>query len=316
MTRPQSFEPSSTTDDVLDDIDLTGKTAIVTGASGGLGAETARALASKGCSVTLAARDLDKATAVADSIRDAHPKAEVQVGQLELADPESVRGFVRRWTGDHDALHILVLNAGVMACPLTRTAEGFELHFATNHLGHFRLTMGLLDALRAGAPARVVSVSSGGHLISPVVFDDIHYEQREYDPWSAYGQSKTANVLFAVELDRRYRDEGIRAFAVHPGMIATDLARHLTPESIAMIVANVEDRGESYKSVEAGAATAVWAATAPELDGKGGIYLADCRIAPPVEAGSPGYAAHAVDPDAARRLWDLSTGANVHGSSR
>jgi NAD(P)-dependent dehydrogenase (short-subunit alcohol dehydrogenase family) len=311
MTQQREFGPSSTTDDVLAGADLSDKTAIVTGASGGLGAEAARALASRGCVVTLAARDVDKAATVAGSIRAAHPDAAVQVGTLELAEPESVRGFVRQWNADHDALHMLILNAGVMACPLTRTAEGFEQHFATNHLGHFRLTLGLLDALRAGAPSRVVSVSSGGHVLSPVVFDDVHYEEREYDPWSAYGQSKTANVLFAVELDRRYRDAGIRAFAVHPGMIATDLSRHLTPESIAQIVATAEGSGESYKSIAAGAATAVWAATAPELDGVGGIYLADCGVAPPLERGWPGYAAHAVDPEAARRLWEVSTAAGA-----
>jgi NAD(P)-dependent dehydrogenase (short-subunit alcohol dehydrogenase family) len=311
MTERREFGPSSTTDDVLAGLDLSDKTAIVTGASGGLGAETARALASRGCAVTLAARDLDKATAVADSIRRAHPDATVDVAPLELADPESVRRFVRQWRGDHNALHVLMLNAGVMACPLTRTTEGFELHFATNHLGHFRLTTALLDALQAGAPARVISVSSGGHLLSPVIFDDIHYDSRDYDPWTAYGQSKTANVLFAVELDRLYRDVGIRAFAVHPGMIATDLSRHLTPESIAQIVASVEGSGESYKSAAEGAATTVWAATAPELDGMGGLYLADCGVAPPIEDGSPGYAAHAVDPDAARRLWKVSEAADA-----
>lgn len=306
MTEPRRFGASSTTDDVLAGIDLTGTTAVVTGASGGLGAETARALASKGCAVTLAARDVAKAATVAGSIRDAHPDATVDVGALELTEPASVHAFVRQWRANHDALQMLVLNAGVMASPLTRTAEGFELHFAANHLGHFQLTTGLLDQLRAGAPARVVSVSSGGHVLSPVVFDDIHYVTREYDPWSAYGQSKTANVLFAVELDRRHKDEGIRAFAVHPGMIATDLSRHLTRESIEQIVARAEGNGEPYKAVDAGAATTVWAATAPELDGGGGVYLADCGIAPPIEEGSPGYAAHAVDPVAARQLWDVS----------
>src|SRR5918994_967923 len=240
VTEPRRFGASSTTDDVLAGIDLTGTTAVVTGASGGLGAETARALASKGCAVTLAARDVAKAATVAGSIRDAHPDATVDVGALQL-------------------------------------------------------TTGLLDQLRAGAPARVISVSSGGHVLSPVVFVDIHYVTREYDPWSAYGQSKTANVLFAVELDRRHKDEGIRAFAVHPGMIATDLGRHLTRESIEQIVARAEGNGEPYKAVDAGAATTVWAATAPELDGSGGVYLADCGIAPPIEEGSPGYAAHAGD---------------------
>jgi len=306
MSESRSFGASSTTDEVLESIDLTGTTAIVTGASGGLGAETARALASKGSAVTLAARNVEKAAMVADSIREDGRDAAVEVRMLELADPASVRDFVRQWTADHGELSTLILNAGVMACPLARTSEGFELHFATNHLGHFRLSMGLLDALRAGAPSRVVSVSSGGHLLSPVDFDDIHYRAREYDPWSAYGQSKTANVLFAVELDRRYRDEGLRAFAVHPGMIATDLSRHLTPESIAQIGAMAESGGEAYKPVGAGAATAVWAATAPELDGIGGIYLANCGVAPSIEDGSPGYAAHAVDPHAALRLWKVS----------
>ena len=312
MTRPRGFGPSSTTDEVLVGIDLTGRTALVTGASGGLGAETARALASKRCAVTLAARDVDKAATVADSIRTKHPHAIVDVGRLELADPESVTRFVQSWTAGHDELHILVLNAGVMACPLTRTTDGFELQFATNHLGHFGLTMGLLDALRAGAPARVVSVSSGAHALSAVVFEDIHYQAREYDPWTAYGQSKTANVLFAVELDRRYRDAGVRAFAAHPGMIGTDLGRHLTRESIARIRSVAGAAGEPPKSVAQGAATAVWAATAPELAGTGGVYLADCSIAPPTEAGSPGYASHAVDPDAARRLWEISTMTGTH----
>jgi NAD(P)-dependent dehydrogenase (short-subunit alcohol dehydrogenase family) len=182
MSERRSFGASSTTDEVLEGIDLTGTTAIVTGASGGLGAETARALTSKGCAVTLAARTFEKAAMVADSIREDGRDAAVEVRMLELADPASVRDFVRQWTADHDELSTLILNAGVMACQFTRTSEGFELHFATNHLGHFQLTRGLLDALRAGAPSRVVSVSSGGHLLSPVVFDDIHYQAREYDP--------------------------------------------------------------------------------------------------------------------------------------
>lgn len=307
--RTREFGASSTTDDVLAGIDLTGKRAIVTGASGGLGAETARALASQGCAVTLAARDVDKAATVVDSIRCNHPGAAVEIGELELARSDSVRRFVQRWTADHEALQILILNAGVMACPLTRTVEGFELHFATNHLGHFQLTRDLIGVLQAGAPARVISVSSGAHVLSPVVFDDIHYERREYDPWTAYAQSKTANVLFAIELERRYRDIGIRAFAVHPGMIATDLGRHLTPESIAEIMSRASGAGEPLKTVAQGAATAVWAATAPELEERGALYLADCTIVPPTEDGSPGHAAHAVDPEAARRLWAISAAA-------
>ncbi len=305
MAERGSFGAETTADQVLDGLDLGGRTAIVTGASGGLGAEAARALAARGASVTLTARDVPRGEKVAASIRAAHPGARVEVHELELSAPDSVRRFARGWLADHGALQMLILNAGVMACPLARTSEGWELQFATNHLGHFLLTQRLLPALLAGAPARVVAVSSGGHKISPVVFDDVHFERREYDPWAAYGQAKTANVLFAVELDRRLRDRGVRAFGVHPGMILTDLGRHLTRESAEQIRSSATAAGNARKSVEAGAATEVWAATAPELDGRGGIYLEDCGIAAPA-TGAGGYAGHAVDPQAAARLWTLS----------
>jgi NAD(P)-dependent dehydrogenase (short-subunit alcohol dehydrogenase family) len=299
------FDETSTADQVLEGIDLSGRTAIVTGASGGLGAETARALASKGCAVTLAARNRERAEAVAKSIRE-ETGAQVDIGELELADPASVRIFAERWKAEHGELNLLILNAGIMACPLSRTKEGFELQFATNHLGHFLLSALLVDRLRAGAPSRLVSLSSGGHVASPVVFEDIHFESREYTPFLGYGQAKTANVLFAVEFDRRFKDADIRAYGVHPGMIHTDLGRHLTPEIIKDIVGKASSGGEPRKDVPQGAATSCWAATSPDLEGKGGIYLADCQIAPPKDEGNRGVAAHAVDPEAAAQLWKVS----------
>jgi NAD(P)-dependent dehydrogenase (short-subunit alcohol dehydrogenase family) len=303
----RTFSAQSTTDEVLAGIDLSGRVAIVTGASGGLGEETARALASRGCAVTIAARDESKAEKAALRIRERCPQARVDVGRLELSEPTSVEAFAQRWLKEHDALHLLILNAGIMASPLARTAEGWEMQFATNHLGHFLLSARLIERLRASAPARVIVLSSGGHVISPVVFADIHYERRDYDPWTSYGQSKTANVLFASELDRRERARGVRAHAVHPGVIHTDLGRHLTPEVIRQIVEQATSAGaETYKSVEQGAATSVWAATAPELEGQGGLYLADCGIPAAPEAGGKGAVAHARDADAAARLWAVS----------
>lgn len=300
------FGPETTSDEVLEGLDLSGRVALVTGASGGLGAEAARALARAGARVTLTARDRPKGEKVLAAIRSAHPQAAVELGELELSQPASLRRFAAQWLARHDSLHMLILNAGVMACPLSRSAEGWELQFATNHLGHFLLTRLLAPALLAAAPSRVVAVSSGGHQISPVVFDDIHYQRRAYDPWSAYGQAKTANVLFAVELDRRLRERGVRAFAVHPGMIPTDLGRHLTREAVTQIRARASGSGEPPKSIPQGAATELWAATAPELAGRGGLYLSDCAVAPPAGPGVRGYAAHAVDPAAAARLWSVS----------
>lgn len=302
------FDSQSTTDQVLDGIDLTGKVAIVTGASGGLGAETARALASRGAEVTLTARDTAKAEAVAETIRAAHPGAVLDVRALALDRPESVRAFAKEWLADHRALHLLLNNAGVMACPLARTAEGFELQFATNHLGHFLLTGLLGPALRAGAPARVVNTSSGGHRFSGVVFEDIHFEKRPYDKWASYGQSKTANVLHAIGLEQRLSDRGIRAYAVHPGAILTDLARHMTEEDFERFRAQEEGGTLRLKTVEAGAATSVYTATAPELEGRGGLYLEDCGVAEinDSEEFAEGVRRYAIDGDNANRLWTLS----------
>jgi NAD(P)-dependent dehydrogenase (short-subunit alcohol dehydrogenase family) len=303
------FGPDTTTDEVLEGIDLHGRRAIVTGASGGLGAETARALASKGAFVTIAARDLEKAEGVARSIRDAHPGARVEVGPpLELMDPDSVRAFAKSWLADNDALHILVNNAGVMFTPLERNAHGWEKQFATNHMGHFLLTCLLAPALRAGAPARIVNLSSGGHRFGGVDFDDPHYERRAYDKFGAYGQSKTANVLFSVELSKRLAGSGVTANAVHPGVIMTELARYMDESDMKSLGEAAPPGGLKFKTVPAGAATSVWAASSPDLEGRTGLYLQDCQIAPMTDeaTGDVGYASYAVDPDAAARLWALS----------
>jgi len=311
MPDPRRFDPGSTADQVLEGIDLGGRVAIVTGASGGLGGETARALAARGTAVTLTARDVQKAERVAAAIRAAHPGAKLAVRPLALDRPDSVRAFAKSWLAENRVLHLLLNNAGVMACPLARTPEGWELQFATNHFGHFLLTALLAPALRAAGGARVVNTSSAGHRFSRVVFEDIHYQRRPYDKWGAYGQSKTANVLHALELDRRLSSSGVRAFGVHPGMIVTELGRHLGPEDIQQLQSRAKERSaqgrSSWKTPPQGAATQCWAATAPELAGRGGLYLEDCQISgasPP--PGGLGAEPWALDADDAKRLWSVS----------
>jgi NAD(P)-dependent dehydrogenase (short-subunit alcohol dehydrogenase family) len=311
MTR--QFSAQSTTDQVLEGIDLRGKLALVTGASSGLGVETARALAAKGARVVMAARDVPKIERAAAAIRAKHPAAQLDVMELHLDKPASVRAFAKAFLAKHKALNLLINNAGVMAAPLMRTAEGWEMQFATNHLGHFLLANSLLPALSAGAPARVVSVSSAGHQFSPVVFEDIQFEKRAYDKWASYGQAKTANILFALEFDRRFAARGIRAFSNHPGGILTELGRHLTAEDREFISKRAATRASTtgssvtWKTPEQGAATQVWAATAPELDGRGGLYLEDVQVSgttPP--KGSAGCSPYALDPENAKKLWAVS----------
>jgi NAD(P)-dependent dehydrogenase (short-subunit alcohol dehydrogenase family) len=306
-----TFGSDSTTEEVLGEIDLSGKRAIVTGASSGIGQETVRALASRGAAVTLAARNQAKAEAVAESIRRSTGNRKIDVGIVELSVPASVRAFAEHWLGEHDVLDLLINNAGVMACPLARTAEGWEMQFATNHLGHFLLTCLLAPALKAGSASRVVNLSSAGHRFSGVDFDDVHFERRPYDKWTAYGQSKTSNILFSVELTRRLAAAGVTANAVHPGVISTELGRHLGPNDIAALQARGSLGAFTYKSIPAGAATSVWAATAPELAGRGGLYLEDCHVAGPnaEPAAREGYRAYAVDPALAERLWSVSEAA-------
>ena len=304
-----AFGHDTTTDEVLDGIDLGGRQALVTGGSGGIGAETARALASKGASVVLTARNIEKGEKVAESIRASTGNDQVAVEDLELGSLASIRAFADRFLDAHGALHILVNNAGIMACPYDTTSDGFELQFGTNHLGHFLMTGLIAPALLAGAPARVVSVASRGHRRSPVVFDDIGFENREYDKFAAYGQSKTANVLFAVELDRRLGGQGVHANALHPGVIFTELGRHMGREDFQVLLAEAPEGDLQMKSVEAGAATSVFAATAPELEGRGGLYLEDCQIAEindDEDTGIGGVRSYALDRSAAERLWAIS----------
>ena len=307
---PETPGAERTTNEVIAGVDLAGRSALVTGASGGLGAETARALAGAGAAVTLAARDVAKAEGVAEQIRSATGNANVDVTSLELTDLDSVRRCAKAWLATGSPLHLLVNNAGLMASPLARTAEGWEMQLATNHIGHFLLTCLLAPALRAGAPARVVNVSSAGHRLASVDFDDPHFERREYDKWNAYGQSKSANVLFSVGLDARLRDHGVRAFAVHPGMIMTELGRHLDENDIKELMGRTPGGGASlsWKTVEQGAATSTWAATADELDGRGGVYCVDCGVSVPgaPEEDLTGVSDHATDPALADRLWTLS----------
>jgi NAD(P)-dependent dehydrogenase (short-subunit alcohol dehydrogenase family) len=302
------IDAHSTTDDVLEGFDLTGRRVVITGASTGLGEETARALAAHGTAVTMAVRDIERGEAAATRVRDSVPDADLELRQLDLASLGSIRTFAAAFLADHDRIDVLIDNAGVMACPYATTADGFELQFGTNHLGHFLLTVLLTPALIAAAPSRVVVLSSRGHRFSPVDLDDPNFERTEYEPWLAYGRAKSANALFAVAYDRRFADQGVRAFSLHPGGIMTELGRHLTEESIATLQANVPGGQMKWKSIPQGAATSVWAATSPDLDGRGGLYLEDCSIAeltddPQAESGVRAYA---VDPDTADALWELS----------
>jgi NAD(P)-dependent dehydrogenase (short-subunit alcohol dehydrogenase family) len=283
--------------EVVEGIDLTGKRAIVTGGASGIGVETVRALASAGAEVTIAARDVSAAERVATDT------GAIGVSYLDLSNLESVDAFARGWDGP---LHILVNNAGVMAIQeLTLNGDGLEMQFATNHVGHFALATGLHGALAAEG-ARIVSVSSSGHLRSPVIFDDLNFAFRDYEPFLAYGQSKTANVLFSVAATARWARDGITSNALMPGGIATALQRHMDPGYID----RARESGFRLKSTEQGAATSVLLATSPELEGVGGRYYEDCAEAPVVErrgeAGTGGVAPYALDADNADRLWALS----------
>jgi len=298
------FGFSSTAAEVAKGVDLSGRRAIVTGGASGIGVETARALAGVGAEVTLAVRDTRAGADVAAEITASTGNAAVRVVALDLADRSSVTAFVADWAGP---LHLLVNNAGVMACPEQRTPQGWELQFATNHLGHFALATGLRGALAAGASsvgeARIVSVSSSGHQLSPVIFDDVHFAFRPYDPWLAYGQSKTANVLFAVEATRRWAGDGITANALMPGASYTNLQRHTGGRGSGRTPA------ELFKSTQQGAATSVLLATSPQLQGIGGRYFVDCNETETVDSSTgtlAGVASYALDPANANRLWEVS----------
>lgn len=299
------FGARSTADDVLSGIDLSGRTAVVTGGYSGLGLETTRALAKAGAHVVVPARRPAAAQQAVEGIDG------VETDELDLSDLASVRRFAERFLASGRDIDIVINNAGIMACPETRVGPGWEAQFATNHLGHYALVNHLWPAIaRSGARggARVVAVSSGAHGMG-MHWDDVQF-QRGYDKWQAYGQAKAANVLFAVRLDALGRDAGVRAFAVHPGSILTPLQRHLTKAE--MVDAGwIDDQGTladpTFKTPAQGAATQVWAATSPQLAGLGGVYCEDCDVAEPAGDGSEGGVhAHATDPEQAARLWALS----------
>jgi NAD(P)-dependent dehydrogenase (short-subunit alcohol dehydrogenase family) len=309
MRDTSRFGAATTADEALEGIDLHGKLVLVTGGSSGLGQESARALAARGAHVVLTARDAAKGRAAVESIRASTGNPAVELEELELGSLASVRAFAERFLARHGRLDVLLNNAGVMACPLGHTSDGFELQFGTNHLGHFLLTCLLAPALRRGAPSRVVSLSSRGHHLAPVDFDDPNFTERPYQKWASYGQSKTANVLFAVGLERRLGAAGVHAYALHPGAIMTELGRHLVPEDIEFLRSRAAPGTSlSLKTVEAGAATSVFAATAPELEGRGGIYLEDCHVAAVNDTPNAldGVKTYAIDPRNADRLWELS----------
>jgi NAD(P)-dependent dehydrogenase (short-subunit alcohol dehydrogenase family) len=314
MTTPQhkigsGFGARSTAAEVLHGIDLTGKLALVTGGYSGIGLATTRALLGAGAHVVVPARRPETAQETASG---------AEVAELDLADLNSVRGFAERFLASGRAIDLVIGSAGIMACPETRIGPGWEAQFAINHLGHFALVNRLWPAIAPGA--RVVAVSSAGHQFSGIRWDDMHFEQG-YDRFQAYGQSKTANALFATQLDVLGRDAGVRAFSLHPGAILTPLQRHLRKEE--MVAAGwIDDAGnqvnEDFKTPEQGAATQVWAATSPQLASLGGIYCEDCDIAEPTESteGWAGVRDYATDPDQAARLWARSaelTGVNAFG---
>jgi NAD(P)-dependent dehydrogenase (short-subunit alcohol dehydrogenase family) len=314
-----AFGPFTDARDVVAGQDLTGKVAIVTGGATGIGIETARALAEAGAEVVIAVRKPDLAeTAVADIAKTA--KGKVSWSMLDLSSFKSIRAFAERW-GDRP-LNLLINNAGVMACPLAYTEDGLEMQIGTNHFGHFLLSVLLAPNLVAGARSgwgsRLVSLSSIGHRRSPVNFDDPNFRHRPYDKWEAYGQAKTANALFAVGFDKRFKDQGVRAFSVMPGGIMTPLQRHLpVEEQVAM--GWIDEHGkvrDGFKTPAQGASTSVWAAVGDELDGVGGLYLEDLHEAAPwtKESGWSGVMPHALDPEAADRLWALSVETTGAGS--
>jgi NAD(P)-dependent dehydrogenase (short-subunit alcohol dehydrogenase family) len=311
------FTAASTVDDVLAGIDLTGKNVIVTGGHSGLGLVATRALAKAGASVTVGSRDPDRAAAAVAGIERG------EVSQLDLLDPASIDAFVTRWLGSGRPLHILINNAGYYPAPaeVLRDARGYEVQFATNHLGHFQLTLGLYPALRAARGARIVNTTSGAQRMSDIRWDDPHFTTGGYHPHLAYAQSKTANVLFTVELDRRWADDGIRAYAPHPGVIVGTAFNSSIDQDAKRAMGLIDESGQPVidpehgkKTPEQGASTIVFAATSPLLAGIGGVYLNNNDISqlnddqPPVTTQEipADVVSHSVDPRSARRLWELS----------
>lgn len=300
-----AFDETSTTDDVLEGVRLDRKHALVTGATGGLGIETARALASVGASVTIGGRDPQKIESALATLREQVPGASFDAIEVDLASLASIASSTKAFVDTGRTIDLLINNAGVMMCPEGKTADGFETQFGTNHLGHFAFTAGLMPALAPGA--RVVTLSSGAHLRGTCDLEDLNWESRDYDPNLAYAQSKTANIWFASELQRRFGDR-LLSLSVHPGVIQTDLARHLPPAVVEGMREGFEKAGVAVKNVPQGAATSVWAATAAELSEHGGAYLLDCHVAPPISEEVPrqGFETWAYDEANAKALWSKS----------
>ena len=310
----KTFGATSTADEVLEGVSSTGKRVLVTGVSAGLGVETARALVAHGAEVVGAARDLNKAKAATAGVRAAAANGRgFTLVELDLASLDSVRVCADALVDDGKPFDLVVANAGVMACPFGKTADGFETQFGTNHLGHFVLVNRIAPLMKPGS--RLVNLSSAGHRYSDVDLDDPNFERTPYDPWVAYGRSKTANILFAVEFDRRHRGERIRAAAVHPGGIQTELSRHLTPEAAQALIdrinAATRAAGEPpfrFKTIPQGAATTVWAGVVAAADEVGGRYCEDCHVAEiePNPAKRAGVKPYALNPETAKALWAKS----------
>jgi NAD(P)-dependent dehydrogenase (short-subunit alcohol dehydrogenase family) len=303
------FGAETSAEQAARNMDLSGQTIVITGGSAGLGVETARVLAACGARIVSVVRDEAKGQAAAATIRESVPNADIEIAVLDLFDLDSVRRGAKDIASRFPRIDRLINNAGVMACPIGRTAQGLDTQLGTNHLGHFVLTARLIPSLLAGAPARIVNLSSAGHRLSPFRFDDPFFEKDDYNKWVAYGQAKTANVLFSVALDKRFKDRGIRSYAVHPGAIRTELGRHMDENDVKDLMDRRKGRSPMvYKQVPQGAATTVWAATAPELDGRGGLYCEDCGVAETIEDPSldQGIMSWALDEESAARLWTLS----------
>jgi NAD(P)-dependent dehydrogenase (short-subunit alcohol dehydrogenase family) len=303
----QQFGATSTTDEVLAGINLTGKRVLVTGVSAGLGVETARALAAHGAAVIGTVRDLEKGKVATAQIPG------IELVQMDLASLANVRTAADRLVAEGKPIDLVIANAGVMACPKSFTADGFEMQFGTNHLGHFVFVNRIASLLQPGA--RLINLSSSGHRFADVDLDDPNFEHTEYSPFGAYGRSKTANILFAVEFDRRHKARGVRAVAVHPGGIQTELGRHLGSEVIEQLLAQVNEANTAaglppfqWKTIPQGAATSVWAGVAAPAEVVGGLYCEDCHIAEPQDGDSAmrGVRAYALEPDHARALWAKS----------
>jgi NAD(P)-dependent dehydrogenase (short-subunit alcohol dehydrogenase family) len=300
-----AFDKESTAAEVISGVNLDGKRVVITGASSGIGVETVRALASANAEVTLAVRNPVAGREVARKLTESTGNGQILVEELELTSPASVTAFADRWEGP---IHVLINNAGIMAAPLSRTAEGWEIQLATNHIGHFLLSTRLQSALAEAKGARVITLTSPAHIANPVNFDDLQWDDREYATWAAYGEAKSANVLFAVHADRLWSDDGIRVNALSPGSIWTGLQRFLGAEDLERLKAAEASGAAVFKSPEQGAATSVLVASSPQLEGVGGRYFEDCQEAGLNQPGTrSGVAAHAIDPEAAERLWKVTS---------